>query len=104
MFIRQGMKHVVESFVKQCGVCQQAKHELCKYPGLLQPLPVPQHSWSDISMEFIDGLPNFYGYSVILVVVDRFTKYNHFSLEASFLCCFHCPVVPRQCGHVAWSP
>jgi hypothetical protein len=78
MFHWQGMKPSVESFVKQCGVCQHAKHELCKYPGLLQPLPVPQHSWSDISMNFIEGLPLSNGYSVILVVVDKFTKYSHF--------------------------
>jgi hypothetical protein len=36
------MKQAVESYVKQCSICQQAKHELCKYLGLLQPLPVPQ--------------------------------------------------------------
>jgi hypothetical protein len=72
------MKGDVQSFVKQCLVCQQAKHELCKYPGLLHPLPIPQHSWSDISMDFIKGLPNSNRYSVILVIVDRFTKYGRF--------------------------
>jgi hypothetical protein len=73
-----GMKGDVQSFVKQCLVCQQAKHELCKYSGLLQPHPIPQHSWSHISMDFIEGLPNSNGYSVILVIVDIFTKYGHF--------------------------
>jgi hypothetical protein len=73
------MKKDVESFVKQCEIYQKAKHELCKYPGLLQPLPIPQHSWTDISIDFIEGLPTSYGYLVILVVVDRF-KYNHFFL------------------------
>jgi hypothetical protein len=78
LFFWQGMKQVVEFFVKQCDVCQKAKHELCKYPGLLHPLPIPQQSWSDISLDFIEGLPNSNGYSVILVIVDRFTKYSHF--------------------------
>jgi hypothetical protein len=78
LFYWQGMKKDVDSFVKQCLVCQKAKHELCKYPGLLQPLPIPQHSWLDISMDFIEGLPISHVYSVILVVVDRFSKYSHF--------------------------
>jgi hypothetical protein len=68
----------VESFIKQCLVYQQAKHENCKSPGLLSPLPVPDSAWQDISMDFIDALPKCDGYSVILVVVDRFTKYAHF--------------------------
>jgi hypothetical protein len=41
VFHWHGMKKDVESFIKQCEVCQKAKHELCKYSGLLQPLPIP---------------------------------------------------------------
>jgi hypothetical protein len=78
LFYWPGQKTDVELFVKQCQICQQAKHENCKYPGLLQPLPIPHQSWQDLSMDFVEGLPKSKGYTVILVVVDRLTKYAHF--------------------------
>jgi hypothetical protein len=57
MFTWKGLKVAVESFAKQCQVCQQAKLENCKTPGLLSPLPIPKSSWQDVSMYFIEGLP-----------------------------------------------
>lgn len=45
---------------------------------LLKPLEVPGMAWTHISMDFIEGLPKVKGKDVILVVVDRFTKYAHF--------------------------
>lgn len=78
LFNWSGMKLVVEDFVKQCTICQQAKHEHCKTPGLLQPLEIPTVPWQSVSMDFIEGLPKSNGFTVILVIVDRFTKYAHF--------------------------
>lgn len=78
LFHWNGIKQAVTEFVQQCQVCQQAKHENCKYPGLLTPLKVPNGAWEDISMDFIEGLPKSKGFTVILVIVDRYTKYSHF--------------------------
>lgn len=70
MFDWKGMKVNVDNFVKQCSICQQAKHEKTHPAGLLQPLPIPAGPWQDISMDFIEGLPRSKGYNSILVVVD----------------------------------
>lgn len=73
-----GIKQQVEEYVKQCQLCQQAKYENTLPAGLLQPLPIPSRPWSHITMDFITGMPKSDGFEVILVVVDRLTKYSHF--------------------------
>jgi hypothetical protein len=51
-----------------------------KSVGSLQPLPIPDWKWEDISMEFIVGLPKTSkGFDSIWVVVDRLTKTTHLS-------------------------
>lgn len=78
LFYWKGLKQTVVDFVQQCTICQQAKHLNSHPAGLLQPLPIPEGAWCDIYMDFIEGLPKSEGYTVILVIVDRFTKYAHF--------------------------
>jgi hypothetical protein len=68
----------VREFVRTCTVCQQNKIKHLHPTGLLQPLPVPSQVWSDIAMDFIEVFPKVGGKSVILTVVDRFSKYAHF--------------------------
>ena len=68
----------MKEYVKTCAVCQKNKSEHIPYPGLLQQLPVADIAWTHISMDFVEGLPKTKGKDVILVVVDRFTKYAHF--------------------------
>lgn len=78
MFAWLGMKKAIRTFVGNCSVCRQAKSEHIKYPGLLQPLHVPEQAWQMISMDFIEGLPKSVSFNNIMVVVDKFSKYAHF--------------------------
>ncbi|WVZ10094.1 hypothetical protein V8G54_014624 [Vigna mungo] len=68
----------IKRFVQQCQVCQRNKYDTAASPRLLQPLPVPDHVWQHITMDFIEGLPNSFGKQVIFVVVDRLSKAANF--------------------------
>ena len=69
---------MVKEWVKGCDVCQRNQSDLAAYPGLLQPLAIPEQIWQDISMGFNEPLPLSHGKSALLVVVDRLSKYAHF--------------------------
>jgi hypothetical protein len=74
----QDARRIVQDYVRACVVCQKNKTELLHPAGLLQPLHVPSVVWQDINIDFVEGLPKVAGKSVILTVVDRFSKYAHF--------------------------
>ncbi|XP_042974800.1 uncharacterized protein LOC122306438 [Carya illinoinensis] len=77
-FYWPGLKKEVKTYIRECEVCQKNKVENINPPGLLQPLHVPQLIWTDLSMDFVEGLPISKGSSVVMVVVDRLSKYAHF--------------------------
>lgn len=78
LFYWKGMAKDIQAYIRACAVCQRCKYDTATSPGLLQPFPIPEGIWMDISMDFIDGLPLSDGKSVILVVVDRLSKSAHF--------------------------
>ena len=72
------MKHDVHKFCSQCFKCKEAKSR-SQPNGLYTPLNVPNEPWTNISMDFVLGLPHTKkGKDSIFVVVDRFSKMAHF--------------------------
>jgi hypothetical protein len=45
---------------------------------LLQPLPILEGLWENVSMDFMVSLPPSKGFDAIMVVVDQFSKMAHF--------------------------
>jgi hypothetical protein len=69
---------VVLDFIRACVTCQRNKSEHLHPMGLLQPLDVPSIVWDNVAMDFMEGFPHINDKSIILTVVDRFSKYEHF--------------------------
>jgi hypothetical protein len=77
-FYTPAAARLVKEFIQGCEVCQKNKTEHLHPAGLLQPLHVFSLVWSDIAMDFVEGFPRVAGKSVVLTVMDRFSKYAHF--------------------------
>ncbi len=56
---------------ESCSVCAQSKTPRHLPVGKLVPLPIPQHPWSHIGIEFVT---NSKGKTCVFVTVDRFSK------------------------------
>nr|CAB3494457.1 unnamed protein product [Digitaria exilis] len=77
-FHSPNFRRLVQDFIRACSMCQRYKSEHLHPAGLLLPLPVPSLVWADLGLDLIEALPKVGGKSVILTVVDRFSKYCHF--------------------------
>ena len=53
----KGMEKQGREFIRGCDTCQRFKYNHSFLAGLLQPLPIPTTAWTQISMDFIKGLP-----------------------------------------------
>ena len=61
-----------------CDSCNKHKSDRQRPIGLLQPLPVPEHPWHTITMDFITSLPNTPdGKDTVVVFVDKLTEMCH---------------------------
>ncbi|CAJ2508458.1 Uu.00g134840.m01.CDS01, partial [Anthostomella pinea] len=76
-----GMYREISGFVGACHTCRRAKGLKESPQGLLHSLTVPYRPWSDISVDYITGLPDYIRHEVvykhIFVVVDRLTKMRY---------------------------
>lgn len=75
----------VEAYVRSCLVCHKDKVERRVEARLLQAILIPERSLVVVSVDFIIGFPKVKGMSLVMVVVDRFSKYA-ISIAASHAC------------------
>jgi hypothetical protein len=72
------MQHVESVILLRVAACQRNKSEPLHPTRPLHPLELPSPTWTDIAMDFVEGFPKSGGKSVILTVVDHFSKNSHF--------------------------
>ena len=74
----KGVKWIIQQMLAYYDIFQHHKGEMTILPRLVEYFPIPTRIWTDILMAFIEGLPKYGGKTIILVVVDRISKYSHF--------------------------
>lgn len=74
-FFWPGLSSDVARFVQNCHSCGRNTVWRSRKQGLLQPLPIPDRVWSEISMDYITELPiTERGNRHVLVITDRLAK------------------------------
>ena len=68
------MTQDVRRFVHNCNTCGKSKIWREQKHGLLKPLPIPEHIWNELSVDFIIGLAPSKDCTSIMVVTDRLSK------------------------------
>jgi hypothetical protein len=70
----------VEEYIRSCPQCQQNKPSNQKPIGLLQPLPIPERRWQQVTMDLITQLPKSKkNNDAIVVFVDKLSKMVHYA-------------------------
>ena len=78
-FLGRGLWSTVGEYVRFCPVCQLVKSDHRKKVGALQPIPLLEWKWQQITIDLVIDLPEFEGKAAIAVFVDRLSKMVHFA-------------------------
>ena len=67
----------VTKYCDSCGVCQTSKVNTQRPVSLLHMLPIPNHPWGSIGMDFVGPFPESHGYDYLWVIICRLTSMVH---------------------------
>jgi transposase InsO family protein len=68
------MRNIIDQYIANCHKCSRAMNPRDRKPGYLHPLPVPEHPWQHITMDFKSFPKDTHGHDAAFVVVDRLSK------------------------------
>jgi hypothetical protein len=73
-FFWPGMLAEIRQFVRNCDTCRRNSAWRDRRQGFLKPLPIPDRTWREISIDFVVELPLSKGYTNLVVITDRLGK------------------------------
>jgi hypothetical protein len=65
----------VHLYIKSCISCSRNKSPTQAPAGFLHPMPIPEHRFDELAMDFVGTIPISNGFDMILVMTDRLTDY-----------------------------
>ena len=71
------MERDVRKYCSECDYCQRTEASRHTKHELLHPLELACKPWTQISTDYITDLPESEGATIIVLLVDRFTKMAH---------------------------
>jgi hypothetical protein len=69
-----GRNRDIKTYVRSCRKCGRNKKRHDKTPGLLHPLPIPNHVWEQVVVDGKDMPKDEYGYDYIWAFVCKFSR------------------------------
>lgn len=73
LYYWKGLQQDVKQYIRNCWQCGHNKIHQDKTPGLLHPLPVPNHMWEQVVVDSKDMPHDNKGYDYIWVFVYKFS-------------------------------
>jgi len=70
-----GVHKDVDLYIKSCTSCSRNKSSTQAPAGLLHLMPIPEHRFDELAMDFVGPVPISNGFDTILVMTDRLTDY-----------------------------
>jgi hypothetical protein len=99
------IKMDVKQYVKGCDQCQKNKTIRKPEHVPLNPLPIPENPWQEISIDIIGPLPKSEDRDAIIVIVDRFLKMIHLiPTTTSLLSLGLAEIYKKEIWRIHWIP
>ena len=69
-----GLNKDIKAYVRNCQSCGRNKIRRDKTPGLLHPLPIPNHVWEQVVVDGKDMPKDKYGYNYVWTFICKFSR------------------------------